>query len=224
MLISHRYKFIFIKVKKTAGTSIEISLSRFLDHPDDVITQTGDTDDALRLRETGVTPRNFMGDVPAMPHFDRPLKWWNHCPASFIRSQIPPEQWNGYFKFCFERNPWDKVVSMFWTDRAWNRIPPDMEFPDYVPFRASLTKDWETYTENGEFLVDQVGRYETLTQDLDAICRQLGVPFDGWLPRAKGDLRQDKRHYREYYTDRTRDIVADLFAQETAIFGYTFDG
>lgn len=28
MIVSHRYRYIFIKTKKTAGTSIEIALSR----------------------------------------------------------------------------------------------------------------------------------------------------------------------------------------------------
>ncbi|MEL6382956.1 MAG: chondroitin 4-O-sulfotransferase, partial [Cyanobacteria bacterium J06626_18] len=29
MIISHEYKFIFLKTRKTAGTSIEIALSKF---------------------------------------------------------------------------------------------------------------------------------------------------------------------------------------------------
>jgi hypothetical protein len=37
MIVSHKYKFIFLKTKKTAGTSIEISLSRYCDE-DDIIT------------------------------------------------------------------------------------------------------------------------------------------------------------------------------------------
>ncbi|WP_275670288.1 hypothetical protein [Okeania hirsuta] len=37
MIISHKYKFIFLKTIKTSGTSIEIYLSRFCGD-DDVIT------------------------------------------------------------------------------------------------------------------------------------------------------------------------------------------
>jgi len=37
MIISHKYKFIFIKTRKTAGSTIEYNLSSFLG-PNDVIT------------------------------------------------------------------------------------------------------------------------------------------------------------------------------------------
>jgi hypothetical protein len=48
MIISHEHKFIFLKTKKTAGTSIELAVSQ-LCGPDDVITPLAMADEVLRL-------------------------------------------------------------------------------------------------------------------------------------------------------------------------------
>ena len=41
MIVSHKYKFIFIKTRKTAGTSIEYNLSKYLGK-EDIITPTSE--------------------------------------------------------------------------------------------------------------------------------------------------------------------------------------
>ena len=47
MIINHRYKFIFLSTRKTAGTSIEIALSQFCD-ASDIITPIAEEDEAVR--------------------------------------------------------------------------------------------------------------------------------------------------------------------------------
>ena len=52
MIVSHEHKFIFLKTKKTAGTSIELALSQ-LCGPDDIITPLTQIDEALRAGGRG---------------------------------------------------------------------------------------------------------------------------------------------------------------------------
>lgn len=75
MLLSHKYKFIFIKTKKVAGTSVEIALSKYLGEKD-IITPNSEltlfgnirrfekeTEDDIRKNFNGVLPRNYKGNL-----------------------------------------------------------------------------------------------------------------------------------------------------------------
>jgi hypothetical protein len=216
MILSHKYKFIFLKTRKTAGTSIEIALSRFCG-PDDTLTPILHEDEMIRA-DWGIVPRNHEFDLADYSSGEpKPgLKFFNHIPAVEARERIGARIWGSYFKFCFERNPWDKVISQFWFD---NQSKPD--FDSFVR-TGNLWSDFDLYTINDQTAVDFVGRYETLAEDLATVCSRLGIPFDGWLPRAKGRFRQDLRPYPEVYNRDQANLVASCFAREIKRFGYRF--
>ena len=58
MILSHDYRFIFVKPKKVAGTSLEILLSQ-LCGPDDIITPIARKDEATRSRLGFPGPQNY---------------------------------------------------------------------------------------------------------------------------------------------------------------------
>ena len=74
MIISHKYRFIFIKLRKTAGTSLEIALSGICGK-DDIITPISAEDEEIR-REPGFrSAQNYIADEA----------FYNHMPAAEIR-------------------------------------------------------------------------------------------------------------------------------------------
>src|SRR5918997_5095351 len=124
MIISHKHKFIFLKTRKTAGTSIEIALSRLCGDRD-IITPIGQ-DERFRREFSHRGSQNFRVASPERePNDGRPRKevdYYNHIPAERVRVLIGTAIWDEYYKFCFERNPWDKAISLyFWLTR--NRDP-----------------------------------------------------------------------------------------------------
>lgn len=199
MILSHRHRFIFIKTTKTAGTSLETYLSRWCGD-DDVVTPFG-------VPEPGHQPRNHAG-------------FYNHMSAAEIQARIAPAVWSDYFKFCFERNPWDKVVSMYFFHRK-RFGPPELTFDEFLKSGA-IPVDNPKYRIQGQVVVDHIGRYEALADDLAAICRRLALPPPEELPRAKGQYRDDQRRYVEFYDEAQRDFVAGKYAWEIAYFGYRF--
>ena len=120
VIASHQHRFIFLKTRKTAGTSVEIALSKVCG-PDDIITEISPEDEALRQAAGGRAPQNF--ESPPLPR-----KAYNHMGAK--RPRPGGAGFADYFTFAIERNPWDAVVSLyFWKYKDRPELP---DFETYV--------------------------------------------------------------------------------------------
>ena len=215
MIISHKHKFIFIKTKKTAGTSIEIALSKICGDKD-IITPITPEDENTRRALGYRGPQNYY-DVNSVQLF------YNHIPASSIRMLVGDEIWDTYFKFCFERNPWDKVISWYFWEHQSEPRPSISEF--IQSGHAGLVGGpggFDLYTIGGKVAVDRVCLYENINQEMERIQNQLKLPDIPALPTAKSRFRKDKRHYRELLGAEDRIAIEKLFAREIAQFGFTF--
>lgn len=213
MIASHTHRFIFLKTRKTAGTSVEIALSKVCG-PEDVITEISPEDEALRRAAGGRPPQNF--ESPPMPR-----KAYNHMGAKATRELVGEQAWVDYFTFAIERNPWDAVVSLyFWKYKDLPELP---DFETYVNeiWIEQLSNNRRLYRIRGQMALDRVLRYENLDAELAEVWQQLDLPGEPDLPRAKGNARP-AGHYRELYTDASRERVATVFADTIEAFGYEF--
>ena len=214
MLISHRHRFIFVKTRKSAGTSVEISLARFCDGPEDVITPISREDRSLQ-REAGVSPKNHRKEGLG-------IAFGPHVRAARIRRLVGREVWDGYTSFCFVRNPWERMVSQFAFRRSRR---PRMASPTFDAFVRDerFTVEWGMYASKDQVLVDHVLRYEDLQAELGRITELLGLEWDGWLPQAERLASRDW-HYSHAYTEELVEIVARRCAKEIEQHGYRFEG
>ncbi len=213
MIASHAHRFIFLKTRKTAGTSVEIALSKVCG-PDDIITEISPEDEQLRRAAGGLEPQNF--ESPPLPR-----KAYNHMGAKATRELVGEQTWSDYFTFAIERNPWDAVVSLyFWKYKDRTELP---DFEQYVNeiWIEQLSNNRRLYRIRGQMALDRVLRYENLDEELTEVWSQLGLPGSPDLPRAKGNARP-AGHYRELYTPASRARVADVFADTIDVFGYEF--
>jgi hypothetical protein len=230
MIISHKYRFIFIKTAKTAGTSIEVFLSK----------QCGSSDIVTPIFPPveGHQSRNYQGFINPIPEIlERPGKlfsalrqaitsrdkFYNHMPASEIRNRVPAQIWDSYFKFCVERNPWDKVLSHYHMHAA--RAGGSLSLDEYLA-RGRFPINHFRYTSDSgaKIVVDRVLHFESLSAELSEVFLQLNVPFDGTLGvKAKSEYRTDRRPYQLVFNDEQRRIVENAFAKEIELHGYRFE-
>ena len=229
MILSHKYKFIFIKTAKTAGTSIEVFLSRHCG-PEDILTR-------ITPAIEGHQPRNYEGFINPIPELlERPgkffsalrhsiisrEKFYRHMPASEVRKRVPAQVWNSYFKFCVERNPWDKVLSHYHMHAA--REGGSLSLDQYLA-RGRFPINYFRYTDRAgtKVIVDCILRYENLMAELGEVFSQLNIPFDGTLGvAAKSEYRTDRRPNRQVFNEEQRRIVEKVFAKEIELHGYQF--
>lgn len=230
MILSHRHRFIFIKTTKTAGTSFEIALSR-LCGPEDIITPIAPEDEVLRRRHGGRGPQNHLAPWRSYGPKDwyrwlrkgrRKARFYNHMSAAELRRLLPPEVWNGYFKFCFERNPWDRVISFYYWKHKKAPRPSLAEFVRTGPLERLKAGGEGLYTIDGEVVVDRIYPYEALEAAMEDLCRRIGVHPPPELPRAKGGFRPPRRPYQALLGEAERDLIGRLFASEIQRMGYRF--
>jgi len=226
VIVSHSHRFVFVKTKKTAGTSVEIALSRAA-APGDIITRLTQEDEEFRRACGGVGPQNEripisrwrLPEIRRLGHRRSPL-FRNHMPARDIR-RILPTPWDEYLTFTIVRNPWDAVVSAyFWF---CGRHPgTTITLSDFISSgRATWIASWPILSDGFSVLPDEIVRYEHLQDDLRRLSAITGLD-PTQLPRAKSQFRNDRRHYTELMSPRDRDSVASQFRIEIDRFGYEY--
>lgn len=230
MIISHKYKFIFIKTVKTAGTSTEIALSKHLgDH--DIITPISPEDEAIRhklgypgpqncwLPIYRYKPREFARRVLRK---EKVLKYYNHISAAKIRKLVGRTIWNNYYKFCFSRDPWDRAISLYYWRYKSEPRPSFSEFAESENLKAIVKKGWDLFTIDGDVVVDRVCTYENLVNELESSRKTIGIPEPLELPNAKSKYRDKQKLKPEKLLKKNKDIIKTVANDEMRFMGYKF--
>jgi len=216
VIVSHEHRFIFIKTRKTAGSSIEQFLLPHLG-PDDTIRSFRARNERGRfnpLPELASHPDRSNARL-TLRQFARGEKYVTHMPAWRARNRVGRAVWEDYTTFCFERDPWDKLVS-FYHWRTKDEAEP-LPFDEWVRTTPGLS-GWDLYTIDDRVAVDVVGRFEHLEEDLAAVLERIGLDIPVDLPQAKSGVRPEQDTVS--YTPDLDAWVAEHFRREIELMGY----
>lgn len=247
MIASYRHNFIFIKTRKTAGTSIEIALTPFCG-PEDILAPISLEDELARLVDGRASGRNFdplmqgryqeiVADAVSRGTVlhenrrryrrlqtrlrERPGAFYNHMPASILRQRLDPSFWKSAFKFTIERHPYEQVVSSAYFHMSHRKEPagPVSHFVDNAI--AKMTSgELEIYSIDGEIAVDRVLRFESLEAETRAAFGVIGLPLLDTLPRAKSGSRLDRRPAKDILSAEQKRAIYAKCRRTFEAFGY----
>ena len=201
-MISLQKRFLFVHIPKTAGNSIQSVLR---DYSEDQLV-------ALRKEQDGIERFGLRN-----PKY----KLKKHSTLSEYHAALGDEQFRNLYKFTCVRNPWDRMVSYYFTPtqspETWNR----KKFREIISKAVSVAGYLRLGSgEEDPFAnVDYVMRFENLAGDFCAVCAALDIS-PTTLPQYN---RSNREHYSKYYDDELRELVRDRFAVEIERFGYVFE-
>lgn len=208
-MILSEYKFVFVHIPKTGGSSIESVFG-------------------YNLWDKNAFADNYYNLDLALGFCPKRKKYLQHLTMNEIES-FAKNKIDGYFRFAFVRNPWSRAVSdyLFYTrgqtasfkdflltpnDRISNNVKID---PSHL-----IEQHRFIYNENNNLMVDFVGKFESLQEDFNIICDQINYPRTK-LPHNNKSLHNGS--YKSYYNQETYDIVNQKFAKDIKLFNYNFN-
>lgn len=222
MIVCHRHRFIFITTRKTAGAAIEAALAEFCS-AGDIVTGVSTANGATQVR----TASGHNAAMAGTRH--RPFDWLRlvlrgerarldkHMGASEIRDLLGNEAWGSYFKFCVERDPWEKAVALY-EQRTREKKPRPTLAQFLTETRPASLSNFDLYSIDGALAVDRVIRYEHLEAELEAVRNLLNLP--GPIALQASGARAP--HYSAAIGARERALVDAACAREIELFGYAF--
>jgi hypothetical protein len=209
MYISDSNEFIFVHMRKVAGTSMKAILTPLC------------------------VPRS-KGNIAHIK--SRALLEWDYQKYAFrahadIRSaqkRMPADKFARYFKFAFVRNPWDRLVSEYEfllrkeTHGRHSRVKKlagftqfiNMQIPRKTAYQINMLCDRQ-----GAVLVDFVGKFENLNNDWKTVSDRIGIPHQ---PLPRKNITQHRR-FQDYYDNDSKQLVARHWAREIELFSYSFE-
>lgn len=148
------------------------------------------------------------------------------------------KEFRQYYKFCFVRNPWDRLASSYFFLKNGGINELDKEWAKKNLSNCESFQDFVlNYLETDAILsyVHFIPQYKFITclnkVRLDRVYKleEIGNAIEDVQNRLKIDLNVEHRNrskkrkgYREYYNERTRDIVAKIYKKDILLFNYKF--
>lgn len=207
--ISDSHKFIFVHVRKAAGSSIRDTLEPLSIKPAKKLASKVKS----RLLKTEVVYQKFA--------------YRQHSDILKVKKIMPKAIFDAYFKFAFIRNPWKRLVSEIefikrTPDHGRFKKVNKISFDEYIVYQSKRGDAHMVNMlcdKNGILQMDFIGRFENLQEDWNYVCSKLNIENKQLTHRKRGD----KIDYSQYYNQKNKDLVSKLWSKDIETFNYSYE-
>lgn len=194
-MISHKKEFIFIHIPKTSGNSLSLYLKTYLANK--VIRRT-----------SRVGPGQGIDIICEKNKCD--IK---HKTITYYRGMYP-ELYNKYFKFTIVRNPYDRLISLYF----WCRSNMPFTKESFIKFLSRGIRSQVSYLiDKDKVVMDHICKFENLQEDLGIVFDRLGIEEKMIYPHLNASKHD---YYMSYYDRESIDIVNEKYDQDFELLGY----
>ena len=217
MIVSHKYRFIFLRTEKTASTSLSDALRPLLGPEDEEATLERPAWSKYSPIHHGALKRTFPTVFGPHPH----------ATAAQARAVVGRRIFDSYFKFAVERNPWERQLSLY-THREWKKdkgpdnFDRDMRSLWYRNTEYCRLNNWSIYAIGNEIVADKVYDYGHLDEAVADLCRRFALGESLPMPRRRRYV-EERAHYSAFYSPVTRALIARWYRREIEALHYAFE-
>lgn len=202
-MISESHDFLFIHRGKTGGNSISEALLPYA------------TDDKL------VDP-SYQDGVDRFDIRSSKFDTRKHSKLGEYRDALPAELFARLFKFATLRNPFELLVSAYFSP---HRVLTQGNDFDRETFRVMIERQqpirrFICLSDDGPLLadIDYLMRFERLADEFRTVCARIGLPALELNHRN----RSSRADYCGYYDSELRALVEERFREDLEFGGYSF--
>lgn len=207
-MLSLKHNFLFVHVPKTGGNSIQKVLEPFSE------------DKLVALHSFQDGKERFSIQNPNYPYH-------KHSTLREYKKLLPNNLFATLTKFTVVRNPWERMVSLYFSPHAGREQFDPKTFKSII-LEAKTLEDfvdtssrWRKLTGKNPLKKTEIGhfiRFENLIEEFEDLCQQLEInPFK--LEKINASKRE---HHKVYYDQKLYNLVKNKFKNEIDLFEYQF--
>lgn len=123
-----------------------------------------------------------------------------------------------YFIFGVARNPWDRMVSMYYHSVKHENVEKEFCL-EYIQRISAVRFPLKYHLDNS--YVDFIIQFQNLEKDVKYVMNKINI-HNYELPLYNHNTDRPKKSYRDFYSEETKNYIAEKFFWDIETFGYRF--